>query len=64
MLKKIIDHRGLYPTEQRIPNQDIRSRLAVFAAQAAANFNLEVKLVLTKKTFNDVNIEVIPARKA
>ena len=64
MLKEIIDHRGLDPAKQRIPNQDIRSRLAMFTAQATANFNLEVKLVLAKKPFNDVNIEVIPARKA
>lgn len=64
MLKEIIDHRGLYPAEQCIPNQDIRSRLAVFAAQASAYFNLEVKFVVANKPFNDINIEVIPARKA
>ena len=64
MRQEIIDHRGLNPAEQRIPNQDIRSRLAVFAAQTAPNFNLEIKLVFAKKPLNDGNIEVIPAGEA
>ena len=64
MLKEIIDHGRLHPADQSIPDHDIRPRFAVLAAQATPNFNLGVKLVLANEPFNDVDIEVVSARKA
>jgi len=64
VLQEVIDHIGLNPADQFIPNQYIWTRFAVFAAQASPNFHLGVKFVLAEKTFYNFSIEVISARKA